>query len=302
MEKYVSASVIIPTYNGASKISHLLTALTLQTVKDFDVTVVIDGSTDNTEEVLLPFHDKFRSFKAVKQKNAGRAAVRNRGVREVNSDILIFYDDDMIPYVDSVEKHLAFHAKINALLAGNPVESQDKCKTDFQNYRAYLSDKWMSRFSNGLNQMNTNNLFYTAANCSIPRTLFLQLDGFDERLNDGEDYDLACRALTNGFLVYFDKENKAVHNEHITCRSYVIRLRAYSAAQNKLQTLHPERSRTTSSPSLIKRYIYLIFASSLWIKAIDKGFFTFILPRRIRYRLYDIIIQAMSVEYPETRL
>ena len=45
-------TVIIPTYNGAKKVVNCLHSLEKQTFKDFETIVVIDGSTDNTQEVL----------------------------------------------------------------------------------------------------------------------------------------------------------------------------------------------------------------------------------------------------------
>ena len=54
-------SVIIPTYNGAHKLPALLDALQKQTYNEFELIVAIDGSTDNTDEVLKTYTPFFKS-------------------------------------------------------------------------------------------------------------------------------------------------------------------------------------------------------------------------------------------------
>jgi glycosyltransferase involved in cell wall biosynthesis len=114
----MKVSVIIPTYNGAHKLSNLLDALLGQSYSDFEVVVVVDGSTDNTLEVLNRYEQKFSHLKTLIQDNQGRSKVRNRGVEHSTGDLLIFYDDDMVPFPDSVKRHLQFHENHHGLCAG----------------------------------------------------------------------------------------------------------------------------------------------------------------------------------------
>jgi glycosyltransferase involved in cell wall biosynthesis len=109
MGALIKASIIIPTHNGAGKIHNLLDALLNQSCRDVEIIVVNDGSTDDTGNVLKAFQKAFEHFKIVSQKNAGRSVARNNGARESTSELLIFYDDDMIPFPDSIQKHLDFH-------------------------------------------------------------------------------------------------------------------------------------------------------------------------------------------------
>src|SRR5687768_301941 len=126
----LTTSVIIPTYNGASKISTLMNALLRQTDRRFEVIVVIDGSTDNTEDTLRTFADLFENLVIVKQENKGRSASRNNGVNFSKGKILIFYDDDMEPENESVQKHISFHEKFMGLLCGNPIEDEHTTRSD----------------------------------------------------------------------------------------------------------------------------------------------------------------------------
>src|SRR6478736_6683233 len=105
----ISVSVIICTYNGAKKIPELMDALQKQTVLDFELVIVIDGSVDNTREVVELYNRSFQFMRVVNQPNQGRSKAKNRGALESSGGLLIFYDDDMTPIPKSVERHIMLH-------------------------------------------------------------------------------------------------------------------------------------------------------------------------------------------------
>lgn len=294
-------SVIIPTYNGAKKLPQVLHALSKQTVCDFEVIVAIDGSTDNSDEIAQDYAKKFVSFRIIFQKNSGRAAIRNFGAVHASGELFIFYDDDMVPFPDSVERHVAFHQSHLGLCGGSQFEVFDPNRSDVHNYKAHLSERWLKNYSDGIAKLTEENLFFTAANCSLTKGDFNQLNGFDNRLSDGEDYDLACRALEAGMAVYFDRSNKAFHGDSITAKSYIIRLRQYRLAHEQIRQLHPTRKIANYTIQNWKRWFYKWFTSNYWITLMDQGSLKF-LPRFIRFKIYDWIIQARAVEFPDSKL
>ena len=90
-------SIIIPTFNGASRIGHCLDALLKQRHNhDTEILVVNDGSTDETADVVA----RYPSVRLINQANAGPAAARNRGAKEAKGAIILFTDDDCIPVPD----------------------------------------------------------------------------------------------------------------------------------------------------------------------------------------------------------
>ena len=296
-------SIIVPTYNGAAKIPLLLESLLRQTFRDFELVVVIDGSKDKTEEILQSYRNRFKAFKIISQVNSGRSVVRNRGASEASGDVLIFYDDDMEPNSDSVDRHNSFHKNYEGILVGNPVEFKNSEKTDFQNYKARLTSIWTKKYSEGLTLLNHSNLFFTAANCSIAKKLFFAMEGFDERLTDVEDYDFGYRALERKIPVFFDKSNRAIHHDPITAKKYIHRLRLYGMAHSKLYELHPERKKNLIiNRSYLKRMLYRSIANPYLVGLIDQGFFNKVFPESIRFKIYDFVIQALAVEFPTKRL
>jgi GT2 family glycosyltransferase len=89
-----SASIIVPTFNGGSRIVRCLDALSEQIGgRDVDVLVIDDGSTDNTREVV----ERYACVRLIRQANAGPASARNRGAVAACGEILLFTDDDCVP-------------------------------------------------------------------------------------------------------------------------------------------------------------------------------------------------------------
>ena len=88
-------SVIIPAYNVENYIEKTLKSLTLQTFKDFEVIIVNDGSTDNTEnKINMILRNVDFSWKLLKQQNQGVSVARNNGLIEANGEYVCFLDGD----------------------------------------------------------------------------------------------------------------------------------------------------------------------------------------------------------------
>ncbi len=305
-EHLATISVIIPTYNGAHRISNTLDAITNQSVSPHEVIVVIDGSTDGTSQVVEAYQSKLNNLKIIEQSNQGRAGVRNTGVRNAIGDLLIFYDDDTRPEPDSILHHKEFHiAHPNSICSGFPLEDEKLMKTDIQKYKLWLSKKWTQKYHAGLNQLNEQNLFLTAANMSIPKALFNSLGGFNEKLTDAEDYELAVRAYQKGVPIYFDKSNIAWHDDFITCQSYVNRRRQYSTMNINLTASIPKKYQrnqiTIENLSLFKCLIYRIFSVKNWVRWIDADRLI-LFPKVIRYKIYDLVITAQGHYFPKNAI
>ncbi len=86
-------SVIIPTYNCANKIHRAIESVLCQSYTNFEVLVMDDGSTDNTEEIVSSFQDKRIVYD--KDRNfGGPARPRNRGIELAKGDWICFLDAD----------------------------------------------------------------------------------------------------------------------------------------------------------------------------------------------------------------
>lgn len=92
MSLYPLFSVIIPAYNVGNYIESCLRSVFEQSCSDFEVIVINDGSTDDTEENIRKLQD-FK-LRLITQKNSGVSVARNRGIQEANGKYIAFMDGD----------------------------------------------------------------------------------------------------------------------------------------------------------------------------------------------------------------
>jgi len=88
-------SVIIPTYNEEGVIRDCLSSLNNQTIKDFEIIVVDDGSTDKTMNILSGMQEAKYRLQILKQKHKGPGEARNLGVKRSKGEVIVFVDADM---------------------------------------------------------------------------------------------------------------------------------------------------------------------------------------------------------------
>lgn len=91
-------SVVMPLYNKEQEVSTTISSVLNQTIKDFELLVINDGSTDLSVQAVERFND-FR-ISIINQPNAGVSAARNTGVRTAQSELIVFIDADDLWHPD----------------------------------------------------------------------------------------------------------------------------------------------------------------------------------------------------------
>ena len=86
-------SIITPTYNRALLVQTTIKSILAQTFTDWELIIVDDGSTDNTEEAIQHFLTDPR-ISYVKKSNSGQAASLNVGVSHAKGEFITFLDSD----------------------------------------------------------------------------------------------------------------------------------------------------------------------------------------------------------------
>ena len=84
-------SVVIPTYNRARYVTKAIESVLAQSYTNREIIVVDDGSTDDTQAVLLPYADRIRT---IHQTNSGPGAARNAGIQAARGRWIAFLDSD----------------------------------------------------------------------------------------------------------------------------------------------------------------------------------------------------------------
>ena len=91
MSKKIAVSIIIPTCNRCSLLKRALESVYQQTFIDYEVIVIDDGSSDDTNEMLQQYFPTVRYFR---QSNQGVSSARNRGLSKAQGEWVAFLDSD----------------------------------------------------------------------------------------------------------------------------------------------------------------------------------------------------------------
>ncbi len=104
-------SIIMPSYNTAKFISETIESVLAQTYPNWELIIVDDCSTDDTDAVVCPYlvDDRIRYIK--NEKNSGAAVSRNRALREAKGKWVAFLDSDDLWFPEKLEKQILFMKK-----------------------------------------------------------------------------------------------------------------------------------------------------------------------------------------------
>lgn len=199
-------SVVIPTYNREEGLRRVLNSLLSQTIKDFEIIVVEDGS-KVAEKIVSEFQNKIKFMRYFWQENAGPAAARNLGIRQANAAIIAFTDDDMKLPPEWLEKLLdgfARHPEVSGVGGYMKAPNEVFIKSKFAQYEWFVSHityhadetEKVGGFENPAG--GTNNL-------AFKKDILNEVGGFDENfpVPAGEDADLKKRITDKGYKLLY---------------------------------------------------------------------------------------------------
>ena len=196
-------SIVIPTYNRAKQLQVCLEALNQQTqvASEFEVIVVIDGSTDRTIEMLKRFESPYL-LRTIWKENSGQADTLNRGILEAKGRYILFLDDDIIVDPLLVAEHLQAHRQHpKAVVIGQIALSLPPNAGWYANAFAQGWRDHYDRLNREAIKLNWEDCY--SGNMSVPREALLICEGFDVNIIRGFDVELASRLEKQGyFLVY----------------------------------------------------------------------------------------------------
>lgn len=184
----MNVDVVIPVRNGERFIFDCLQSIRDQTRLDFirRVIVVNDGSTDNTERVVIEFQSKLANLELFNTDPHGLSAARNFGLRQASSRFVAFLDSDDMWHRDKMaihERHLLEHPacvfsfthSLEFLHGTQDFKFQGENSTD-----ASFINMLLQRFR----------VYGSGSSVLVGREFLLTKAGFDESLKYGEDWDL----------------------------------------------------------------------------------------------------------------
>jgi glycosyltransferase involved in cell wall biosynthesis len=197
--KNIKFSVVIPAYNASEFIKDTLDSIKNQTYKNYEVLVTIDGSIDNTENVLKEYKKINPGFPLdyTKQKNSGVSIARNNAISRATGDYIAFLDQDdlWLPHkLEKTVKLLNSNIEIDVLYH-KAAEIGWGGVNVFLGTRALKEPVYLDLLFNG------GKIGISTA--VVKRDKLLAVKGFSPNFFYSEDYDLWLRLARQGANFYF---------------------------------------------------------------------------------------------------
>ncbi len=254
----IAASIIIPTFNGASRIRNCLDALLKQApARDTEILVVNDGSTDSTEDVVK----RYSGVRLITQANAGPAAARNRGALEAAGKIILFTDDDCVPTPDWLDAMLEpFRDSEVVGVRGVYRTHQSALVARF--VQIEYEDRY--RIMACLPRID----FIDTYSAGFRRDRFLEMTGYDTSfpVACAEDVELSYRMSAHGWKMVFAPVAIVYHDHPDTLSRYLKKKYKFAFWRVLAVRKNPSKAlKDSHTPQLMK--LQLLFAPALLIAA-----------------------------------
>jgi glycosyltransferase involved in cell wall biosynthesis len=251
-------SVIIPAYNCAKTIKQTIESVLNQSLTDFELLVINDGSTDSTLDIIVS-KIKDGRIKVFSYTNAGANVSRNRGINHAVGEFISFLDADDIWTPDKLATQLQ-------ALEENPTTKVAYSWTDYidENGKFVHSGTHISLNGNVYEQLLVKNFLENGSNPLISKDALLAVGGFDESLVAGQDWDMWLRLAREFNFV-------AVPKVQILYRISANSLSCNLARQEKacLQVLNKAYSKSPESLQHLKAYSFANLYKYLTWKALQ---------------------------------
>ncbi len=189
MSSSPAVSVVLTVYNRARFAAEAIDSILAQTLADFELIIVDDGSTDNSPEVIADYAKRDSRIAVVTQKNAGVAAARNAAVKKARADLLAVMDDDDHPLPIWLEKQAAFLHSRGDIDCCVPCMSQMNESGEL--IRAAQSPGALPDFFSV--ESNSPVYFIGSSGTMIRRRVFEEVGGFREYFRIMEESDFTLR-------------------------------------------------------------------------------------------------------------
>jgi glycosyltransferase involved in cell wall biosynthesis len=177
-------SVVIPTYNRAWCLAEAVDSVLAQDVRDFELIVVDDGSTDDTPRLLEGYGEAIR---VLRRENLGVSASRNAGIAAARGGLIAFLDSDDLWLTGKLRRQVEFFASHPEALI---------CQTEerwVKNGRRVNPGRRHRKRGGMIFEPSLDLCLVSPSAVMVRQAIFERVGLFDESLPACEDYDLWLR-------------------------------------------------------------------------------------------------------------
>lgn len=233
MPKY---SVIVPVYNRIDEVDDLLRSLSAQTMKDFEVIIVEDGSTEPCRDVVEKYADSVDARYYYKD-NEGRSIARNHGIERAKGNYFIFFDSDCVIPPD-------YFATLDKALTENPLDcfgGPDAAHESFSDTQKAISFAMTSFLTTGGirgGKVQMEKFVPRSFNMGYSRKVYDRVGGFREMFS--EDIDMSTRIRQAGFSIGLIRQAAVYHKRRIDFRKFWRQVHVFGMSRITLKLLYPD--------------------------------------------------------------
>ncbi len=262
-------SVIVPLYNRPDEIRELLESLTLQTVKDFEVLVVEDGSDRDAREIVSSFADRL-DVQYFWKENERQGFTRNFGFERAKGDWMVVFDSDcLIParYFEHVVDFLDRHPDVDVY--GGP----DAAHPSFTPVQKAISHSMTSFLTTGGirgGQQQVGTYQPRSFNMGISRKAWEVSGGYRITVK-GEDIEFSMRLLAHGLKSALIPDAVVFHKRRTDFRQFRKQVEFFGRARVNIRRFFPGSLRPlhwmpTAFLIYVLALIPLLLGTLLWKK------------------------------------
>ncbi|MCK4891386.1 MAG: glycosyltransferase family 2 protein [Candidatus Pacebacteria bacterium] len=235
-------SVIIPTYNRARLLKRSVGSVLNQTFQDFEIIIIDDGSTDNTESIIKSFSDP--RIKYIKnEKNIGANAARNIGIKISKGKYIAFQDSDDEWLTNKLEKQIrtfeTASLKVGVVYTGRLWIKNGK--------KIYIPLKRVKQKEGNIHKELYKSSFITTSVILVKKECFKKSKVFDENLPRFQDWDLVLKLSRYYEFKFIDEplslsyhtQNSISTNSDALIKAFeIIKKKHFKELNNKLLAKH----------------------------------------------------------------
>ena len=230
-------SFLIPVYNRPDEVDELLQSLTLQTINDFEVVVVDDGSAIPCADVVAKYAGKL-DIHYFEKPNSGPGQTRNYAAQRSRGEYLIILDSDCIlpsTYLQEVENELN---REPADAFGGP----DRAHPSFTNIQKAINYSMTSFFTTGGirgGKKKMDKFYPRSFNMGVRSDAYRQLQGFSA-MRFGEDIDFSIRIFKQGYRCRLFPDAWVYHKRRTDLKKFFKQVHNSGIARINLYKKYPE--------------------------------------------------------------
>lgn len=257
-------SVIIPVYNRRDEVAALLESLAGQSLMNFEVIVVDDGSTDPCAAECQPYTFVRYFWK----ENEGRSPARNYGMERARGDYFVFFDSDCVIPPD-------YFRILTEQLESGPVDcfgGPDAAHDSFSPLQKAINFAMTSFLTTGGirgGKVQLEKFTPRTFNMGFSRRVYERVGGFREMFS--EDIDMSMRIRNAGFSMSLIRPAAVYHRRRLSFRKFARQVYVFGMSRITLKLLYPGSLKAVHTlPALflsgcVAMLLLAVFCSPWWL-------------------------------------